>query len=127
MLQLSPDSELDAELEEKEDDSIFCARCETLITRTRWALSLNGHEHVFFNPAGMVYRILCFVEAPGAVDQGNPTDEFTWFRGYDWNFALCSGCGEHLGWRYTGDEDPNLFFGLIKDRLTTRASDTPGD
>ncbi|MDD9877002.1 MAG: cereblon family protein [Magnetovibrio sp.] len=118
MLQVSPDAELETETDERTDDAIYCARCHGVVTRGRWALSVDGHEHVFFNPAGVVYRIVCFTEAPGAADIGEPTDEFTWFKGYLWSFALCAGCGEHLGWRYAGDGDPAVFFGLIKNRLS---------
>jgi len=124
MLQIAPDSALKTDLDEASDDALYCACCGALITRTRWALSVDGHEHVFFNPAGMVYRILCFAEAPGVRDQGAPTDDFTWFAGYDWNFAFCADCNEHLGWRYTGDGDPILFFGLIKKCLTHQPSGT---
>ena len=118
MLQKSPDAKLETDELEDSDDKIMCARCGQLVTRTRWALSMGGHEHVFFNPAGIVFRINCFAEAPGATDQGAPSDEFSWFKGYLWNFAMCTGCGEHLGWRFTGASDPPVFFGLIKGRLT---------
>ena len=118
MLQISPDAENRSDVLEKTDDGLYCARCEALVTRTRWAISKEGHEHVFFNPAGHVFRILCFSEAPGARDYGPATDDFTWFKGYDWVLALCAECGAHLGWRYEGAAAPPVFFGLIKDRLT---------
>ena len=101
------------------DDSILCAGCGALVTRTRWRLAMDGdHERTFFNPAGHVFRVLCFREAPGVAATGNPSDEFTWFKGYLWTFALCQGCGDHLGWRYEGDADPRIFFGLIKNSLS---------
>lgn len=120
MLQIAPDAELDVEQDEKTDDAIYCARCGHLATRTRWALSMDGHEHVFFNPSGVVFRVVCFAEAPGIADEGQPTDEFSWFKGYFWNFALCKGCGEHMGWRFSGDADPQAFYGLIKNRLSSQ-------
>ena len=121
MLQRSPDA--DIEVEDATDDAVYCAGCGEVVTRTRWAFSMNGsHEHVFFNPHGVVFRVLCFTEAPGARDEGQPTDDFTWFKGFDWNFALCGGCGEHLGWRYAGDDGPGVFFGLIKGRLSSTSS-----
>lgn len=110
-----------AAIQEREDDPLYCARCGHLVTRGRWAFAPDGgHERVFFNPAGHVFRLRCFTEAPGASDSGPPTDAFTWFKGYDWNFALCRGCSEHLGWRYTGAAAPPLFWGLIKDRLSSQ-------
>lgn len=120
MLQKAPETSPDDDLDEALDDAITCAACGHLVTRTRWRLSMDGHEHTFFNPAGRVFTVLCFREAPGAADRGDPTDEFTWFKGYDWNFALCRGCGEHLGWRFTGALDPPLFFGLIKPKLSSQ-------
>ncbi len=116
MLQIAPDA--DIETEEKTDDGVYCAGCGHLVTRTRWALDLGGHERVFINPAGRLFRVRLFRDAPGAADMGTPTVEATWFPGYAWNFALCHGCSRHLGWRFTGDDAPMLFFGLIKGMLT---------
>ncbi|HYG88230.1 MAG TPA: cereblon family protein [Azospirillum sp.] len=96
-----------------------CAACAREVTRGRWEIALDGgHERSFFNPAGVVFRVLCFKEAPGAAEVGPPTQEFTWFRGYAWRYAICRGCGAHLGWRYEGEPDPAVFFGLIKRTLT---------
>lgn len=124
MLQLVPDSANDNHTDQSSDDAIYCVECGQVVTRGRWRLSIDGHEHVFFNPNGNVFRVLCFREAPGLRHQGEPSGDFTWFRGYDWNFAFCGGCGAHTGWRYTatGEQLPPVFFGLIKERLTT----TPG-
>jgi len=81
---------------------------------------MNGdHEHVVFNPAGLVFRILCFKEAPGAVAEGAASGEFTWFNGWDWRIARCCGCALHLGWRYESSKDPPIFFGLIQSALVT--------
>lgn len=96
------------------------------MTRARWAFSKDGHEPVFFNPAGRAFRILCFTDAPGVRDRGTPTDDFTWFPGYHWTIALCAACGEHLGWRYTGETPPLEFFGLIKSRLTNTGGGAGG-
>ncbi|OAN43967.1 hypothetical protein A6A04_08780 [Paramagnetospirillum marisnigri] len=103
-----------------QDIEYYCARCGALVTRGRWEMSLNGgHEHVFFNPAGLVFRVLCFRDAPGATAVGAASGVFTWFRGYLWRLCACRGCEAHLGWRYEGSAEPRIFFGLIKDALTT--------
>ena len=100
----------------EETDELYCAGCGHLVTRSRWAVARNGdHQHTVFNPAGVVFTIRCFNEAPGVAAKGTPTDEFTWFKGYDWQLVHCLGCGAHLGWQYSGDE---VFFGLIKPKLT---------
>ncbi len=124
MLQIAPDAK--NETETAEDDPIYCAGCGHLITRERWAISIDGHERVFINPAGRVFRIRCFDEAPGAADTGDPTKEHTWFPGYAWNFALCRVCDAHLGWRFVGGQAPPVFYGLIKTALTTAPSDGQG-
>jgi hypothetical protein len=46
---------------------------------------------------------------------GAATEEHTWFAGCRWRVAACGGCGEHLGWAFTGVDS---FFGLILARLT---------
>jgi len=118
MLQKSPKTDIKAESKAATDDAVYCAKCGHLLMRMRWAVDIGGHERVFINPAGRVYRIACFSEAPGATDVGTPTSEHSWFPGYDWNFALCLGCGQHLGWRFIGEAAPPVFFGLIKTALT---------
>jgi hypothetical protein len=115
----APSTDVRGEEWEK-DIEYFCVCCGALVTHGRWEMSLNGgHEHVFFNPAGLVFRILCFREAPGAASQGPASGVFSWFRGYLWRLAVCRACDAHLGWRYEGGAEPRIFFGLIKDALTT--------
>lgn len=112
-------AEADEDTETKTDDALYCAACGQLLTRTRWALVMGeGHERVFINPGGHVFRIACFIEAPGALQVGPATDEHTWFPGYAWKLVLCSGCKTHVGWCFEGDIAPRIFFGLIKTALT---------
>jgi hypothetical protein len=93
----------------------LCRRCGRLVSKARWRIAMNGdHEHVVFNPAGVVFRVLCFQEALSAEAVGEASDQFTWFRGFAWRIAVCRSCGGHLGWRYEGD---GVFFGLIADSL----------
>lgn len=117
MLEKSPDVDIQKEADEDLDDAVHCRACNHLITRTRWAIDMGGHERVFINPAGRVFRIACYREAPGCGDEGMPTEEHTWFPGYAWNLAICLGCGGHMGWRFIGDVALPVFFGLIKTGL----------
>lgn len=97
------------------DDAIYCAGCGELVTRGRWRVSRReAHEHTVFNPAGRLFDIVCFKEAPGAVPQGAASGDFTWFPGYLWTISICRGCGIHIGWHF---ERTDFFFGLIKPRL----------
>ncbi len=79
---LDQELEQNTDTEDTTDDALYCAECGHLITRTRWAISMDGHERVFINPAGRVFRVCCFSEAPGASDVGAFTSEHTWFPGF---------------------------------------------
>lgn len=99
-----------------EDDRLFCTDCGAPVTRRRFAEQRRGdHEHTVFNPAGRVFTIRCFADAPGATPVGGSTDEFSWFPGYAWRIAVCHECAAHLGWTFEGMD---AFFGLIKDALS---------
>ncbi len=101
------------------EEELFCAHCGRLVTKGRWRIVMNGdHEHVVFNPAGVVFRVFCFKEAPGAAALGPATTTFTWFKAYAWRLAACTDCGSHLGWRYEGAETPRIFFGIIGEAVT---------
>lgn len=98
--------------EEKEEDAICCKTCSAEITSRKYAI--DPHEHTFRNPAGYSFHVLCFSHAPGAAGLGEPTSEASWFPDHSWSFAICTGCGNHLGWWYTGARN---FAGLIATRL----------
>ncbi|HLO77668.1 MAG TPA: cereblon family protein [Magnetospirillum sp.] len=99
----------------------YCAQCGQFMTRARLGIRMNGeHEHVLFNPAGILFRVVCFSDAPGAVAVGNASHRFTWFAGFTWRIALCKGCGIHVGWMYEGAGAPAVFFGLIRSMLVER-------
>lgn len=96
--------------------SLLCRQCRAVITSRRYAVAINGnHLHTFFNPAGIIYEIRCFRQAQGCDIHGRPTEEFSWFAGYAWRYALCSACRVHLGWMFESAE--HIFFGLIDSRL----------
>lgn len=67
------------------------------------------------NPAGIVYRIGCFREAPGCAEVGGESAYWSWFPGYTWQIVVCAACTEHLGWRFRADD--STFWGLILARL----------
>lgn len=94
------------------DDTVRCKACEGAVTRERHSLQ---REHTFRNPAGYSFHVLCYAEADGSRAEGHPTSAATWFPGFAWSFALCVGCGEHLGWWYSSPTES--FAGLIATRL----------
>lgn len=104
--------------EEDKGRALLCAACRHLVTRSNEKIDVHGkHAHVFFNPAGIVFELGCFREAPGCTFLGRPTLEFTWFDGYAWRVCLCSRCRTHLGWHYGNVHGPGQFYGLILSQL----------
>ncbi len=103
------------------ENKLFCASCGHWITHHDWKTSVKeAHEHTVFNPAGIVFTIGCFLDAPGCWATGQPSDQFTWFPTYKWRLALCEGCGKQLGWLFTGSNVLPVFYGLILNRLTDK-------
>ncbi len=97
--------------------AIFCKACGSLITGREKKIAVNGsHTHTFFNPAGIVFELGCFSDAPGCHLAGEATSEFTWFADHVWRFALCRSCNVHLGWFFESGE--KNFYGLILATLT---------
>lgn len=110
----------------------FCALCGELITYARERTCVQGaHEHRFSNPAGYVFDIGCFRNAPGCRSAGESSEFYSWFDGFSWRYTLCRACGAHLGWHFTasgpGGVSPEAggFFGLILNRLTGRPEAPP--
>jgi len=102
----------------RDEHKIFCASCHSWITSSDWKLNIKGgHEHTVFNPAGHLFNIVCFRDAPGCQTSGKPSSDFTWFKNYKWRLSFCKKCSQHLGWCFTGSQTPPLFFGLIQNRL----------
>lgn len=111
-----------AEAEEFEEEDLgqrglFCRQCGNRITSEASRITVNGsHTHAFFNPAGILFELGCFREAPGCSVHGEASPHFTWFAGYVWRLALCGRCAVHLGWQFE-DQDAT-FFCLILSHLT---------
>lgn len=97
------------------DRGILCAQCEHLITIPEELITVNNQFiHSKTNPAGKQFKIQCFVNAPGAKRSGKPTDYFSWFEGYSWQYAYCEKCGAHIGWYFSKShtEASRGFYGL---------------
>ncbi len=104
-------------MEEEEEslspiEAIYCRECGRTVTGRDQKIAVQGsHAHTFFNPAGIVFELGCFSAAPGCHRVGEASSDFTWFAGFFWSCALCSGCNSHLGWFFEmGDRS---FYGLI--------------
>lgn len=102
---------------EEGEEAYYCATCSALITTGRERIEVDGgHQHTFVNPGGYIHRIGCFRRAAGCEVVGEPTNEFTWFAGHSWNYAVCGSCGSHLGWAYFRGAE-RRFFGLSLENL----------
>ncbi|MBB4285749.1 cereblon family protein [Roseospira goensis] len=109
---------------------LCCRACGAVIARPEDAIAVGGaHSHHVFNPAGIVFHIGCFRDAPGVRAVGPRTGRFTWFRGYDWVVTACGTCARHLGWMYhaIADTAPATFQALVLDRLVETGGDDGGD
>lgn len=123
--ELSSDEHVKKLLSEKEKTNadtdkrrFLCAACSHPITDPAQHIIRNGtHQHEFTNPHGLAFRIGCFATAPGCIQVGPATEQWSWFPGFAWRIALCRQCRTHLGWGYRST-DGEGFFGLILDRLT---------
>ena len=99
-----------------EENFLVCKKCGNRITRMENMILVDRQfKYTFTNLSGVSYTIGCFSEAEGCLEYGIPSIEFSWFEGFRWCFALCSGCSHHLGWYYISSRES--FFGLILDRL----------
>lgn len=100
----------------KEDKNIYCRNCYNIITNKDYQIIVNGSfRHKFTNPAGIEFEIGCFSKADGCINVGRPTQEYTWFKDYYWNYAICLKCHFHLGWYY--QSCGHSFYGLILERM----------
>jgi len=103
------------ESEDEQSRALLCRACSIPITTAKQRIEKEGkHLHTFFNPAGIVYEVGCFRNAPGCVTYGPPSSEFAWFSGYTWQIVCCRKCREHLGWVFAAEDE---FFGLIVRKL----------
>lgn len=96
---------------------LLCRECLQIITNPSEKTGILGsHTHTFTNPNGIIFDIDCYKTAPGCGYVGQPSSEFTWFKGFMWKIAVCSACLTHLGWIFIA-KDKNSFLGLIQNRL----------
>lgn len=95
---------------------IRCRNCNSKIARVSDRIDIDGVSvHILRNPAGIIFRVVCFSDADGVVNLTQYSEEYSWFSGFLWSVSLCRICGNHIGWHYTSGS--RGFYGLIADRL----------
>lgn len=114
-----PESEVKVQTALQPDDWL-CLKCSKKITEDKERFFYeNSSGFRFTNPDGYIFDIITFSSAEGCREEGEPILAFTWFKDHSWAFALCSRCGLHLGWKYSGRFS---FYGLIRSRLVKGAA-----
>ncbi len=109
----------ESKMVDQSEKGVICRGCSHIITSETSAVEIDGgHNHTFFNPAGVIYEIRCFSKAQGCLLNGPSSSEFTWFRGFTWRVALCGSCSIHLGWFFSSGS--SWFFGLIGNKLLSQ-------
>ena len=107
---------------EERSGEVVCLACRRFLAFESDGISVSGsHRHECVNPAGIAFVIELYAPAEGCLDLGTFTTEYSWFSSYSWRYAVCLGCGSHLGWKYHLEESanglPESFFGLISDKI----------
>jgi hypothetical protein len=114
LIEIGP--ETDNQEKTEREHLILCKFCGNHITSPKEIIEIgDNHSHTFSNPAGKTFIIGCFLTAIGCLNYGDSTTEYTWFPGFNWCYALCSGCHSHIGWFYKSNK--NSFYGLILNSL----------
>ena len=102
---------------------LVCRRCRAVITSASARIERHGkHRHVFANPAGYLYELGCFSQAPGCSREGAPSWEFTWFAGHSWQIQVCRSCNALMGWEFRTPSGEG-FYGLILPHLEEEDDD----
>ena len=106
----------EADTVEEFDDLVCCKVCSAVLTRRRFAMTVNGsHAHQCVNPHGFEFHLGCYQEALGCAISGERTHADSWFPGFQWRYATCAECQQHVGWYF--DRSGEHFYGLIFDRI----------
>ena len=99
---------------------ILCKNCNAFVTKPEFAVHMeDGFSHTFANPAGYVFEIGCFATAPGCGEGSAPSNEFSWYPGYEWCIGICRNCAVQLGWVFLPVRQGrgSKFYGLVLDHL----------
>lgn len=113
---------------ERQESTIRCAVCSSQVSHEKhvFGMTADGPMSTFSNPGGIIHELLTVRAAWAVMDEGTPTDAFTWFPGYAWTVLYCWRCYNHLGWRFTAMQPtllPRTFVGLRRAALSVPRSD----
>lgn len=109
-----------------EDTEYICRYCSHFIgsKSEMFAMSKEGPQGTYCNPAGVIFEILTLHQAQGLRLSGNRAFiDCSWFPGYAWTIAHCKVCETHMGWRFIAVDSklkPKTFWGLLRKCLKTK-------
>lgn len=101
----------------QEEKFIVCKQCKMKIAKfdSLFPMSKEGVRTNFCNSYGFIHDTHTVMNTlpDSVVITGDLTSEFCWFPGYMWQYAYCTGCRTHLGWKYLSRNlSPKTFLGL---------------
>ena len=109
------------------NDRVFvCCNCNIFIGKQSDMFPMNkeGPQTAYCNSGGIIHETVTLYKAQGlALSRGGPTSEYSWFPGYAWTIVTCEGCGIHMGWRFTAENNslrPKAFWGLTRKNLRSK-------
>jgi hypothetical protein len=113
---LDPTQQADNDLKSAKHH-VRCKSCLNYLTKNEYLIPVNGEtNHFFTNPTGAGFDLLTYQLVEGCIISGKPTEFFTWFEGFSWQYCYCNSCNTHIGW-YFSCENHCGFFALVTDRL----------
>ncbi|XP_076031486.1 E3 ubiquitin ligase component cereblon isoform X2 [Oratosquilla oratoria] len=98
---------------------LTCIRCGKGIASTSdiFSMSVEGFQGTYVNPGGYVHEMITLSKISGLSYYEGPSTEHSWFPGYAWTIANCSGCDSHMGWKFTAVKrklKPQKFYGISR-------------
>lgn len=108
-------------------DRVFvCCHCNKFIglQSDMFPMNKEGPQSAYCNSGGIIHETVTLYKAQGMIlSREGPSSEYTWFPGYAWTIVTCEGCGIHMGWRFTAENNslrPRAFWGLTRKSLRSK-------
>ena len=100
-------------------DHFGCSVCKNVICHKTdvFPMSCSGPQNSFVNPDGYVHDTLTVRKTRGLLQDGQWSNQYSWFPGYAWRTVSCSECSTHIGWCFKSSKagvKPKKFYGLSR-------------
>jgi cereblon len=109
----------------KQFSEIKCNNCGSTLSSADQMLNMSteGTLGAYANAHGYIHETVTVKRVGRArviMDGSPPSTEQSWFPGYAWTIIYCTGCYQHVGWKYTAvasTTHPQVFWGLRRAAL----------